>query len=299
MSKTQRDAHIANDETGFKECLEFCKKAKPEIVVMEATGGYERRLAAYLMAKKIPVAVVNPRKIRDFAKAVGQTAKTDKLDARVIAKYGATLKPMPNERIDATSRVIRDLVARRRQLVEMRKAEKKRMGHAYHDKIKGSINAVHRTLDKEIEKIDKQIDDHISSQPEIKQKTEYLRSIPGIGKTTAYMLISEVPELGRLNRRRIASLVGVAPMNRDSGTFRGKRMTGGGRKTVRARLFMPIVKAVTQNNPVLKAYYERLVEKRGKRKMVAIIAAMRKMLCIMNSMLKNEQYWQPKTQNIA
>ena len=282
-----------NTPDGIRQCVAFCNDAPPELVVMEATGGYETALAATLQAEGFAVAVVNPRRIRDFAKAVGQMAKTDKLDARIIAQYGATLTPMPTEQINDNARKMKALVARRHQLVQLYSAENNRMEHAVDKEIRKSIKALTDVLEKQIERMDKQLKDQIDQQPELKQKAESLKSIPGIGETTACMLVTELPELGQFNRRQIAALVGVAPMNRDSGTFQGKRMTGGGRKRIRSRLFMPTLVAV-YHNPVLKKYYRMLIDQKGKSKMVAVMAAMRKLLCIMNTMLKNNQQWQSK-----
>lgn len=286
-----RDRRFPNEMQGIHACLKLCQDVQPELIVMEATGGYESLLAGTLQAQGWPVAVVNPRRIRDFARATGQMAKTDKLDARIIAQYGATLEPVPAKQIDNNCRRLKALVTRRQQLVDMHTAESNRTEHAFDKEIKHSIAAIVRMIEKQIEKIDQQIKDHIDKQPQLRQKAEYLKSIPGIGDITAHLLVTELPELGCFNRRQIAALVGVAPINRDSGMFRGKRMTGGGRRHIRSRLFMPTLVAVC-HNPILKRYYQRLIEKEGKCKMVAIIASMRKLLCIMNTMLKNNQYWQ-------
>ena len=283
---------MSNDSKGIDKCVELCHQIRPELIVMEATGGYEARLACHLQSEGFAVAVVNPRRIRDFARAAGQMAKTDKLDAQIIARYAVTLEPMPHELIDNNSRKLKALVSRRNQLVEMHSAESNRTEHAIDDEIKHSIEAIAGAIENQIKKIDEEINDWIQKMPELKQRAEYLQSIPGIGKTTAHMLVTELPELGVLNRRQIAALVGVAPINRDSGIFRGKRIIGGGRGQVRARLFLPTLVA-TQHNPVLKKYYRTLVDTRGKCKMIAVTAAMRKLLCIMNAMLKNHQYWQP------
>lgn len=302
VSKARLDVHILdsksdvqfnNSADGIKECAKLCLEVEPELIVMEATGGYEYAAAAELSAKGLPVAVVNPRRIRDFAKAVGVTAKTDKIDARVIALFAANCEPMPQGRIDDNSRKLKALSSRRQQLLDMRTAENNRREHAIDTEIYRSLEILIKTINKEIENVDKQIGDHIDGMPKLKEKAEKLRSIPGIGDTTAAMLVSELPELGTFNRRQIASLVGVAPINRDSGTFRGKRMTGGGRRHVRNRLFMPTLVAI-RHNPALRKYYQRLVNEKGKTKMVAVIAAMRKLLCIMNTMLKNNQQWELK-----
>ena len=295
---SNRVFRFTNDAAGIRQCITLCRQVQPELIVMEATGGYETLLAGHLQAEGLPVAVVNPRRIRDFARAVGQMAKTDQLDARMIARFAATLQPMPQERMDENTRKLKAFVARRHQLVQMHTAEQNRTEHAVDKEVRQSIAAVVRTIEKQIDKVDQQIQDHIDQQPDLKQKADALKSVPGIGEITAYMLVTELPELGTLNRRQLAALVGVAPINRDSGLFRGKRRTGGGRRHVRARLFMPTLVAI-RYNPILKRYYRRLVEKEGKGKMVAVIAAMRKMLCIMNTMLKNKQNWQSNSIKIA
>lgn len=286
-----KNMHFQNNTKQIKQCAGELKKLNPKLIVAEATGGYEIPLVIRLQAEELPVAVVNPRRIRDFAKAVGQLAKTDKIDARIIASYAATLGPPRQEAVDANARKLKALIARRQQLTDIKTAEQNRTEHAVDKTIAKSIKAVITTIDREIEKVQKQIKDHIDNQPQLKQKADQLKSIPGIGDTTAFMLVSELPELGRLNRREIAALVGVAPINRDSGTFRGKRMTGGGRKHIRARLFMATLVAV-RHNPVIARYYQRLLKK-GKAKMTAVIAAMRKLIVIMNTMIKKNEYWNP------
>jgi transposase len=290
---SKKDLQFDNNAVGIKKCCKLCNELKPELVVLEATGGYEYQAAAQLSAKGLPVAVVNPRRVRDFAKALGFTAKTDKIDARAIALFAANCKPMAQGVIDDNSRKLKALTARRKQLLDMKTAENNRMEHAIDKVIARSLKRLINMIDSEIEKVDMQISKHIDNMPELQEKAKTLKSIPGIGEVTASMLISELPELGTFNRRQIASLVGVAPMNRDSGTFRGKRMTGGGRKNVRNRLFMPTLVAI-RHNPPLRKYYRRLVDEKGKTKMVAVIAAMRKLLCIMNAMLKNNQQWELK-----
>lgn len=289
----KRDMQFDNSADGIKECSEVCLELEPELIVMEATGGYEYAAAAALSANGLPVAVVNPRRIRDFAKAIGVTAKTDKIDARVIALFAASCEPMAQGVISDNSRKLKALTTRRQQLLDMRTAENNRKEHAIDKEIRRSLEMLIKTINKEIEKVDKQIGSRIDGMPELKEKADKLKSVPGIGDTTAAMLVSELPELGTLNRRQIASLVGIAPINRDSGTFRGKRMTGGGRKNVRNRLFMPTLVAI-RHNPALRKYYRRLVDEKGKKKMVAVVATMRKLLCTMNAMLKNNQHWEVK-----
>ena len=289
--KTRQDRRIDNSTDGIRQCVALCNETCPELIVMEATGGYELALAGTLQAEGFAVAVVNPRRIRDFARAAGQIAKTDKLDARIIAQFAATLEPMPTGQINENTQKLKALVARRNQLVSLHTAESNRREHAVAREIQRSITAVLKAIETQLEAIDRQIEEHIRNTPQLQQRAQTIDSAPGIGPTTANMLVTELPELGRLNRRQIAALVGVAPIARDSGTFRGKRMTGGGRKDIRSRLFMPTLVAI-RHNPVLKAYYTRLVGL-GKCKMVALVATMRKLVCILNTMVKNNQKWNP------
>lgn len=272
-----------------RKAMSWIKKNKPSLIVLEATGGYERLLVAELAATKLPVVVSNPRQIRDFAKATGKLAKTDKIDAAVIAHYAAAVMPEIRPLLNKQEQKLSALTSRRRQLVEARAVEKNHKEHAYLPEISTSIEAVIQKLTTEIESIEAMITDLISSDPDMQSKIDRISSVPGVGKTTAAVLMADLPELGTLNRRQISSLVGVAPMNRDSGQFRGKRMTGSGRKNVRTALFMAML-AVIQFNPKLKFFYERLVAQ-GKAKMVALVAAMRKLIVILNSMLKNNVSW--------
>ena len=289
--ETGQDRRMKNSADGIRQCVALCNEIRPELIVTEATGGYERNLAGTLQAEGFAVAVVNPRRIRDFARAAGQIAKTDKLDASIIAQFAATMEPRPTEQINERTQKLKALVARRNQLVGLHTAESNRLEHADTSSIQRSIAAVVRVIEAQLKSIDRQIEQHVQETPQLHQRSEIIDSAPGIGPVTAHMLVTELPELGRLNRRQIAALVGVAPIARDSGTFRGKRMTGGGRKEIRSRLFMPTLVAV-RYNPVLKAYYTGLIS-RGKCKMVALVAAMRKLLCILNSMVKNNQKWDP------
>ena len=295
--KTGKDQHMENSNNGIRKCVELCNEIRPELIVMEATGGYELNLAATLQAEGFAVAIVNPRRIRDFARAAGQIAKTDKLDARIIAHFAVTLEPMPTEQISEKTQKLKALVARRSQLVGLHTAESNRLEHADTKDIQRSITAVMRVIEAQLKTIDHQIDEHIRNTPQLQKRSEIIDSVPGIGPITAHMLVTELPELGRLNRRQIAALVGVAPIARDSGTFRGKRMTGGGRKEIRSRLFMPTLVAA-RHNPVLKAYYNRLLS-HGKCKMVALVAVMRKLICILNAMTKNNQEWDPNLIKIS
>ncbi len=295
--KTGQDQRMENSTDGIMKCVAICNKIRPELIAMEATGGYELTLATTLQAEGFAVAVVNPRRIRDFAKAAGQIAKTDRLDARIIAQFVATMEPVPNEQFSEHTQKLKALVARRSQLVGLHTAESNRLEHADGKEIRRSIAAVLKVIEAQLKTIDRQIAEYIENTPRLRQRSEILDSVPGIGPTTANMLVTELPELGQLNRRQIAALVGVAPMARDSGTFRGKRMTGGGRKKIRSRLFIPTLVAV-RHNPILRAYYNKLLM-RGKCKMVALVAVMRKLICILNTMTKNNQEWNPNLIKIA
>ena len=286
-----RDIHFENTPKQVKKCVDHLTRLSVGLVVLESTGGYEIPLASELQAAGLPVTVVNPRRIRDFAKAQGQMAKTDKLDARNIADFGAMLQPPIRKVIDENQRVLKALAARRAQLIKMRTAEANRMEHVFEKEVARSLKAILRVLEKEIERVDQQIKNHIDQQPELKQKVAILKSVPGIGDITARMLVVELPELGLINKKEIAALVGVAPMNRDSGMFKGKRMTGGGRRQVRAKMYMPTLVAI-QHNPVISQYYQKLLEK-GKSKMTAVVAAMRKLIVILNTIMKKNQMWEP------
>ena len=284
--------HFDYTKKEVKKCAGEISEYQSALVVLEATGGYEIELAAGLQAQGLAVAVVNPRRVRDFARAIGQLAKTDKIDSRIIAKYASALKPMANVKIAPNARKIKALIARRSQLVAMRTAETNRLEHDFDKKVSMSIKQVIGFIKKQLDKVEAEIKKLIDHDPEMKDRVMLIKTMPGIGDATASMIVSELPELGKLNRRQIASLVGVAPINRDSGTFRGRRMTGGGRKFVRTKLFMPTLVAI-QHNAVIREYYQRLL-KNGKTKMTAVVACMRKMLVILNTMAEKNECWEPK-----
>lgn len=286
------DHHFDYHAENINKMVMMSLEAKPELIVMEATGGYETDLASELQAAGLPVAIVNPKRVRDFAKAIGQTAKTDKIDARVIARFGATLQPPPNDVVDETTRKIRALTVRKRQLISIRSSEKNRMEHCQDEQIDKSIRAIIDTIDTQIREIEELIRILLTSSSELKQKVEIIQSFKGVGESTAVGLVTGLPEIGTLNRRQIASLTGTAPVNRDSGQFRGKRMTGGGRCEIRTLLYMPTLVAI-QHNPIIRNFYNHLIKK-GKNKMLAVVACMRKILVILNSMVKNNQIWEPK-----
>lgn len=262
----------------------------PHIVALEATGGFETVAAAALAAAGLPVVIVNPAQIRAFAKAIGQRAKTDPIDAAVIAHFAEATKPEPRPLPDEATRLLADLVARRRQIVEMIGAERQREKRVTIARLKKSIVRLVKALEKELTSLDTDIDDAVRGSPAWREKEDLLASVPGVGPIIARTLIAELPELGHLGRKQIAALAGLAPFTRQSGKWRGKSFIGGGRTVVRTALFMGAMVA-KQHNPVLKAFFDRLVAA-GKPKMVAIIAVARKLLTILNAVLRDNQPWQ-------
>lgn len=261
----------------------------PRIVALEATGGFETIAAAALAAAGLPVAIVNPAQVRAFAKAIGQRAKTDPIDAAVIAHFAEAIKLEPRPLPDAATRLLADLVARRRQIIEMIGAERQREKRAT-PRLKKSIARLVKALEKELTSVDTDIDDAVRGSPAWRDKEDLLASVPGIGPTIARTLIAELPELGTLDRKKIAALAGLAPFTRQSGQWRGKSFIGGGRTAVRTALFMGAMVA-KQHNPILKAFFDRLVAG-GKPKMVALIAVARKLLTILNAILRDSRPWQ-------
>ena len=280
----------SNDLRGIGSLVEFLKQVKPAMVVMEGTGGMEAPLAAELMVSGIPVAVVNPRRIRDFARSSGKLAKTDTLDAQVLAHYGEVMELKPQPLPDAFTLEVKELAGRRRQVVEMLTSEKNRRSQAS-QRLRPQVEEHIRWLEADLKKLDQDLNDAIKSSPAWKEKDELLRSVPGVGPVMSMTLMCSLPELGRLNRCEIAALVGVAPFNRDSGAYRGQRRVSGGRKEVRSALYMGTLVA-TRFNPVVKAYYERLCAE-GKPKKLALTACMRKLLVILNRMVHTQTHWNP------
>lgn len=264
---------------------------KPTLIVMEATGGYQHRLATLLAADDLPVTVINPRQIRAFAGAMSVQAKTDSIDARVIAKFAEKMQPKCRPILKENEHALKELITRRRQLIEIRTAESNRKKQIFSKHVDKSIAKLIKSLNRQILMIEKEIDTRIKDNPVWQAKDELMETVPGIGKTTASMLIVDLPELGTLNRRQIASLGGLAPMNRDSGKFKGKRMITGGRSSVRAGLYMAILSAI-RYNPKIKTFYERLVAA-GKNKKLAITACMRKLLTMLNAIIRENQPWNP------
>lgn len=261
----------------------------PALVALEATGGFETVVAAALGAAGLPFVVVNPAQVRAFAKAVGQRAKTDPIDAAVIAHFAEATKPEPRPLPDEATRQLADLVARRRQIVEMIGAERQREKRAT-ARIRKSIARLIKALEKELASVNGDIDDAVRGSPAWRETEDLLASVPGIGPIIARTLIADLPELGRLDRKKIAALAGLAPFTRQSGQWRGRSCIGGGRTNVRTALFMGAMTA-RRHNPVLKAFFDRLVAA-GKPKIVALIAVARKLLTILNAVLRDQKPWQ-------
>jgi transposase len=274
-----------NDDQGISQALAWSSDHKPSLVVLEATGGYQSHIAAELAARDIPVAVVNPRQVRDFARATGQLAKTDALDAAIIARFARDVRPHPRPLPDEAEQAIKALVTRRRQLLSIRTAELNRLHQNPPKRVATSLNESIVFLDHQIDSLDTDIDDHIKQSPLWREKEDLLKSVPGVGDQTARTLLTQLPELGKLSRREIASLVGIAPLNRDSGAFRGRRIISGGRSQVRAALYMAALVA-TRFNQKIRIFYLRL-RAAGKPGKVALTACMRKLLTILNALLKN------------
>jgi len=289
----QHQKHQTIEAENYAEWVDTLAKDKPDLVVMEATGGYERVLAGFLAAAGIPLAVVNPRQVRDYAKATNQLAKTDKIDARVIARFAEAVQIEAKPLVDAATQTLRDLMERRRQLVAMRVAESNRKAQAEHPRVKRDIDAMLLFIDRQLAKLDEDLDRDIHDSPAWREAEDLLSSVPGVGKVTARTLLSEMPELGHANRREIASLAGLAPFNCDSGQYRGQRRIRGGRSQVRRVLYMAAVSA-SRFNPSIRRFYHHLRES-GKPAKVALTACMRKLLLLLNRILKNKTPFEAKT----
>lgn len=277
-----------NNDTGISKTIARLKGLATALVVLEATGGIELSLVAALAVAEIPVAVVNPRQVRDFAKATGKLAKTDTIDAQVMAHFAASVRPAPRPLPDEQAQELKDVLTRRRQVQEMLTAEKNRLSTA-RKAVRGRIQAHIAWLEQELANADANLRNSIQESPVWREKDNLLQSVPGVGPVLSTTLLSELPELGILNRKQVAALVGVAPLNRDSGALRGKRTVWGGRAQVRAALYMATLVA-TRHNPVIRSFYHRLCAA-GKAKKVALTACMRKLLTILNAMLKHNLPW--------
>lgn len=262
----------------------------PNLVALEASGGFETVVAATLAAARFPIVVVNPAQIRAFAKAVGQRAKTDPIDAGIIAHFAEATRPEPRPLPDEATLLLADLVARRRQILEMMVAERQREKRVTVPHLRKSIVRLLKALERELTSVDTDINDAVRGSPAWREKEDLLASVPGVGPTIARTLMAELPELGQLNRRQVAALAGLAPFTRQSGQWRGRSFIGGGRTTVRTALFMGAMVA-KRHNPVLKGFFDRLVAA-GKPKMVALIAVARKLLTMLNAILRDRKPWQ-------
>ena len=301
VSKDTLDVHIAPsgvslhetyDEVGIDKIIETLKASSPTLIVLEATGGLEVRLASELSAAGLTVAIINPRQARDFAKATGRLAKTDRVDAAMLAAFAQALRPEARPLKDADARALEDMVNRRRQLIAMRVQETLRLNTAESKALQKSLKAHIAWLEKQIAAVDNDLNTQLRASDAWRAKDDVLKGIPGIGAVTSLTLLSKCPEHGALNRREIAALVGVAPLANDSGKHRGKRSIWGGRAEVRAVLYMAVLSAM-RFNPDIKAFAERLKTKEKAAKVV-IVACMRKLLTIMNAMLKNMKPWVPR-----
>ena len=283
---------FANVPEGLERLLEQLADLQITAIIVEATGGYERTVVTELAAASLPVIVVNPRQVRDFARATGRLAKTDKIDARVLADFGKAVKPEMRPLPNKKQVELKQQLARRRQIVAMLTAETNRQKQATDKVVRSSIAEVCKTLRKQLKQIDENLQALIEETPAWRNKENLLRSVPGIGPQTALSLMAELPELGKCSRQQIAALVGVAPINRDSGKFRGYRSTWGGRATVRTAMYMATLVA-TKHNPAIRHHYQHL-QQNGKCKKVALVACMRKLLCMLNAILREKKPWENK-----
>jgi len=281
--------HVKNDPDALAK---WVKKELPDginLAVMEATGGIQTRVAAALAGAQIPVAVVNPKQVKDFARAIGQRAKTDKIDARMIAEFGLRIEPSPRKAPDEAQSLLTELVTRRRQLIATRVAERNRLTTVKAKPVRRNIETHISSLTELVDRIEREINEQIQNNPTWTINEKLLTSVPGIGVTTARILIGQLPELGTLSRRQVAALAGVAPFARDSGKWRGKRFVCGGRGRVRSGVYMAALSA-SRFNPVLKLFYNRLLAK-GKSKKVALTAVLRRLLTMANAIIRDQNPW--------
>jgi transposase len=299
VSKDRLDVHVrpsgeafavARNVKGLNELIERLRILKPTLIAVEATGGFETIVAAAIAGAPLPLVVVNPAQVRHFAQAVGKRAKNDPIDAAVIAHFAEAVKPEPRELPDAAARLLAELVGRRVQLIEMLVAERQREKRASAGRVRKSLARHIAALEKELPEIDRDIDTMVRGSSVWREKEDLLITFPGVAQTIARSVLADLPELGRLTRREIASLVGYAPFTRQSGQWKGKSMIAGGRPCVRSAIFMAAMSAI-RCNPVMRAFYQRLLA-RGKPKMVALVAVARKVLTVLNAMLRDQKQWQ-------
>ena len=283
---------VDNDERGVGTLVERLRRDGATLIVLEATGGYELLCVAALAAVSLPIVVVNPRQVRDFAKATGQLAKTDRIDADILALFAERVRPEVRALPDADAQELEALLARRRQLLDMLQAERNRLGQVFgrgKTPIKKSLKAHIAYLERELRMTDTDLGEMVRHSPAWRERDDLLQSVPGVGPVLSLTLLADLPELGRLSRREIAKLVGVAPLSRDSGTLRGRRFVQGGRASVRAVLYMAALVA-TKRNAVIRLFYARLLAA-GKPKKLALVACMRKLLTILNTMVRTGERW--------
>jgi transposase len=299
VSKDRLDVHVRpsdeafavrRDGKGLEELIDRLRELAPALIALEATGGFETIVAAAVAGAQLPLAVINPAQIRHFAQAVGQRAKSDPIDAAVISRFAEAVKPEPRPVAGPEARLLAELVGRRRQIIEMLVAERQRETRADNVRVRKSLARHIKVLEKELPQIDQDIDTLVRGSPAWREKENLLVSFPGVGNTLARTFLAEAPELGTLNRRQIASLAGVAPFTRQSGRWKGKSMIAGGRTALRSALFLVALSAI-RCHPDLKSFYRQLLA-RGKPKMVALIAVARKILTILNAMLRDNRPWQ-------
>jgi transposase len=289
LLSTGQTHSLPNDSHGHQELHKQLPDPHHCLIVLEATGGFERKLVAFLIDAGYRVAVINPKRARDFARAMGQAAKTDRIDAHVLALFAERFRPPATEKIPEKQAEIQQLVARRRQLIDLRTQESNRLEITSAKMAKASIRSILKTLERQINTIETAIQDLVQSDDEWRRKGELVQSVKGLGQVTATTLVADVPELGKLNRQQISSLIGLAPFNRDSGKLKGKRSIGGGRKSVRSVLYMAALSA-KRSNPIIRAFAQRLTQ-RGKPFKVVLTACMRKLLVIVNAVVKSGQPW--------
>ena len=288
---------VPHDEAGVRQLVSRLKALEPVMVLLESSGGLELPLVAALATEEVPVVVVNPRQVRDFARATGKLAKTDSLDAAVLAHFADAVRPAVRPLRDAETQVLGSLVARRHQVITMLVSEKNRLSSAATVAVRPRIKAHIAWLERELDDLDKGLRQTLRQSPVWREKDDLLRTVPGVGEQLSLTLLAYLPELGTLDRRQVAALVGVAPFNRDSGAMRGKRTVWGGRARVRAALYMGALVG-SRFNPVIRDFYQRLLAA-GKPKKLALTACMRKLLVILNSMLKHRSPWRDLTPKIA
>ena len=291
LASDDRCFTVKNSTAGFRELLDELPAAGSCFIVIEATGGYQSRVVGALVAAGHRVAVVNPRQVRDFARSLGILAKTDRLDARVIARFGEHARPRTVEVGSEKQAELRELVTRRRQLVELRTAEQNRLETTLTKVVRKNVRHLIEQLDKQIRQLEEAIGQVVEKEPELASKAALLKTVPGVGPVTVTSLLVELPELGRLDRQQVAALVGLAPFNRDSGKFHGRRRISGGRSAIRSVLYMAALTA-RRSNPLIRAFAQRL-EAAGKPFKVVLTACMRKLLVILNSMAKKNLPWNP------